>query len=98
AGHWAVLTGCRKGLVPAALTGGGQAAARRELERLRALFGADNVFVELVDHDMPGDDERNDALAELAARCGAATIATNNVHYATPSDFPLANALAALRA
>jgi error-prone DNA polymerase len=98
AGRWVVLTGCRKGLVPAALTSGGQAAARRELDRLRALFGADNVFVELVDHDMPGDDERNDALAELAARCGFATIATNNVHYAAPSDFPVASALAALRA
>ena len=98
AGRWVVLTGCRKGLVPAALALGGEQAAARELERLQALFGADNVFVELVDHDMPGDDERNDALATLAERCGAATIATNNVHYATPADFPAATALAALRA
>ncbi|HZU56307.1 MAG TPA: error-prone DNA polymerase [Actinocrinis sp.] len=98
AGRWVVLTGCRKGLVPAALAWGGESAAARELERLQALFGADNVFVELIDHDMPGDDERNDALAELAKRCGAATIATNNVHYAAPADFPTAGALAALRA
>jgi error-prone DNA polymerase len=97
-GRWAVLTGCRKGLVPAALARGGEAEAARELERLRALFGADNVVVELIDHDMPGDDARNDALAQLAARYGAATIATNNVHYATPGDFRTAGALAALRA
>ena len=98
AGRWAVLTGCRKGLVPAALARGGERAAARELDRLRALFGADNVFVELIDHDLPGDDARNDALADLAHRHGALTIVTNNVHYATPAAFPTANALAALRA
>ena len=36
AGHWLVLTGCRKGAVPAALTGHGAAAARAELDRLVA--------------------------------------------------------------
>ena len=97
-GDWTVLTGCRKGLVPAALALGGERQAARELARLRSLFGADNVFVELIDHDMPGDDARNDALAELAARHGAATIASNNVHYATPADWSTATALAALRA
>ncbi|MGH3417468.1 MAG: PHP domain-containing protein, partial [Actinocrinis sp.] len=97
-GRWAVLTGCRKGLVPAALALGGGQAAARELERLQSLFGADNVFVELIDHDLPGDDARNDALAKLAERHGAATIATNNVHYATPADWSTATAVAALRA
>jgi error-prone DNA polymerase len=98
AGRWTVLSGCRKGLIPAALAAAGTRAAGRELDRLRALFGRDNVVVELVDHDMPGDDARNDALAELAARHSALTIATNQVHYAAPKDFLTANALAALRA
>jgi error-prone DNA polymerase len=98
AGRWVVLTGCRKGLVPAALSRGGEQAAARELDRLRALFGAENVFVELIDQDVPGDDERNDALAELAARHGAGTIVSNNVHYAAPADWQTATALAALRA
>ena len=98
AGRWTVLSGCRKGLIPAGLAAGGPGAAARELDRLRGLFGRENVVIELVDHDMPGDDERNDALAEFAARYGALTIATNQVHYARPSDFPTAGALAALRA
>jgi error-prone DNA polymerase len=97
-GRWAVLTGCRKGLVPRALARGGPQAAARELDRLRALFGRDNVAVELIDHDQPEDDARNDALAELAARHRALTIVTNQVHYAAPRDFPTACALAALRA
>src|SRR6266508_6308742 len=96
--HVLVLTGCRKGTVPAALLSGGIEAAARELDRLTALFGADRVAVELTDHAHPGDDERNDALALLAAEAGLPTVATNNVHYAVPERRPLATALAAVRA
>ena len=121
-GHWVILTGCRKGAVPAALdTPGGAAAAPwtllapgagpqapggadpwaaalRELRALTGMFGAENVRVELTVGDQPTDDERNDALAELAAAAGVATIATSNVHYAAPRDARLAQALAAIRA
>jgi error-prone DNA polymerase len=97
-GHVLVLTGCRKGLVPRALLTEGVPAAARELDRLTALFGAEHVAVELTDHGDPGDDERNDSLAELAAGAGLPVVATNNVHYATPSGHRLAAALAAVRA
>jgi len=97
-GRWAILTGCRKGLVPAALMKHGPAAAARQLQRLVAGFGRENVFVELWDHGDPMDSARNDALAEVAARAGVECIATNNVHYATPARRPLATALAAVRA
>jgi error-prone DNA polymerase len=98
AGHVVVLTGCRKGHVPASLRTEGEAAARRELDRLVALFGAEHVAVELSHHGDPADDERNDALAVLAAAAGLPTVATNNVHYATPARRRLATALAAVRA
>ena len=62
------------------------------------MFGAQNVRVELTVGDQPTDDERNDALAELAAAAGVATVATSNVHYAAPRDARLAQALAAIRA
>jgi error-prone DNA polymerase len=95
-GHWAILTGCRKGLVPAAMDGGGDPG--EELRRLTELFGRDNVHVELIDHDQPGDDARNDRLHELAGRAGLGVIASNNVHYAAPGDpARLAQALAAVR-
>ncbi|BCJ63388.1 error-prone DNA polymerase [Polymorphospora rubra] len=96
--HVLVLTGCRKGPVPAALLTAGVGAAARELDRLTALFGADNVAVELTDHGDPTDGDRNDALAGLAARAGLPTVATNNVHYATPARRRLATTLAAVRA
>jgi error-prone DNA polymerase len=97
-GHWAVLTGCRKGTVPAALVRDGPAAGARELHRLVEAFGREHVVVELWDHGDPLDSVRNDALVALAARAGVDTVATNNVHYATPARRPLATALAAVRA
>ncbi len=97
-GHWAVLTGCRKGAVPAALAAGGPEAAAGELENLAGMFGRDHVMVELTSHDLPDDDERNDALYRLARQAGMAAIATGNVHYASPGDARLAQALAAIRA
>ncbi len=96
--HWLVLTGCRKGAVPRALVERGPAAAQRELTRLVDAFGRENVAVELWDHGDPMDSARNDGLAEVAVRTGVDVVATNNVHYATPSRRRLATALAAVRA
>ncbi len=108
-GRWLVLTGCRKGAVRRALAGGdpsgtagvvagGPDAARAELDRLVALFGRDNVAVEVTASGTAHDAELADALAELAARARVPLVATGNVHYATPRDADLAAALAAVRA
>jgi len=105
AGEWLVLTGCRKGAVRRALgaegasvTPAGYAAARRAVDRLAALFGRDNVAVEITDHGGPYDSERNDALADLAFDAGLTLVATTNAHYATPRDADLAGAISAVRA
>ena len=102
-GEWAILTGCRKGGVRRALEGAstrgaGEAAARAELDRLTALFGRDNVYVELTSHGHPGDDPRNDRLAALAREARLPTLVTGGAHYATRADAPLAEAMAAVRA
>ncbi len=95
---WFVLTGCRKGTVPSALVRDGPAAARRALDELVDAFGRDRVLAELWDHGDPLDRHRNDALASIATTAGVEVVATNNVHYATPAQRPLATALAAVRA
>ena len=76
----------------------GRRRHERALDRLVAAFGRDRVLVELWDHGDPLDRHRNDALAEVAASASVDVIATNNVHYATPGQRPLATALAAVRA
>ncbi len=96
AGKVLALTGCRKGAVRRALAEGGDAAG--ELRWLRDRFGADHVAVELTHAGLPTDTERNDALAALARDAGLPTVATTAAHYAVRSRFPLATALAAVRA
>ncbi len=96
-GHWAILTGCRKGAVRQALQESAAEAAR-EVDRLLDLFGRDNVILELFDHGTPLDSDHNDALFAIAGRRGLRVVATGNVHYARPEQHRLASALAAVRA
>ncbi|HEY0189003.1 MAG TPA: error-prone DNA polymerase [Cellulomonas sp.] len=80
------------------VTADGMRRARGELDRLTALFGRENVAVEVTHGGGPFDSEIADALARLAAETGLPLVATGNVHYATPRDADLAAALAAVRA
>ncbi|MCB7137316.1 PHP domain-containing protein [Cellulosimicrobium marinum] len=97
-GQWLVLTGCRKGAVRRALVTTGRDAARRELDRLVATFGADNVAVEITADDDPRTADLHDALAALATDAHLPLVATTAAHYARPRDADLAGALAAVRA
>lgn len=97
-GHWEILTGCRKGAVARALAEKGAEAAEKELRTLMELFGPERVHVELHATGLPGDDRRNDQLADLAARIGLPTVATGLVHYARPDGHATYAAVAALRA
>ncbi|MEX2441786.1 MAG: PHP domain-containing protein, partial [Pontimonas sp.] len=103
AGHWVVLTGCRKGLVRGPLQGitapsASQIdAAAGALDELVDRFGADSVVVELFDFQQPLDSLHNDILYELALRRGLRTIASGVVHYATIREHRLAQAMAAVR-
>ncbi|EWC62295.1 DNA polymerase III alpha subunit [Actinokineospora spheciospongiae] len=96
--HCVALTGCRKGAVRRALAAGGPAAAFAELRALAACYGADRVFVELVDHGLPEDSVRNDLLAGMAAELRLPTVATNAVHFDHPARGRLAAVVAAVRA
>jgi error-prone DNA polymerase len=97
-GHWLVLTGCRKGTVRRALDQHGVGAARRELDRLVALFGRENVAVELSYDLDPLADDRYAELALLAEREQVPLVATTAAHYHGPARRPLATAMAAVRA
>jgi error-prone DNA polymerase len=94
-GNLHALTGCRQGAVPRAAQNGDLAGAIEAASRLRELFPG-RLFVELTHHGLPDDDQRNDLLAEVAARLGLPTVATNNVHYADRDDAVLADVLAAI--
>src|SRR5437879_8469893 len=80
-GHWLVLTGCRKGTVPAVLAAEGPSAAARQLAVLVEAFGRENVVVEVWDHGDPLDSARNDALVELAVHHRPDAVGTHHRHY-----------------
>lgn len=100
-GRWQILTGCRKGHVRKALEESpgiwAKDAARQQLDRLTALFGKENVAVEITHSGQPLDRERNAVLAELAKEKRLDLVATNNVHMARMRDAPVADVLAATR-
>jgi DNA polymerase III alpha subunit len=75
-----------------------QDLSEKALLALVERFGSDNVVVELFDHQHPLDSVHNDFLASLAARHSLPTVVTGLVHYATPAEADLAQAMAAVRA
>ena len=89
-GHWLVLTGCRKGAVPAALsTPTARPRPAGELRRLVDAFGARPRGRRAVGPRRParlGPQRR----PGRASPCGPGVdlVATNNVHYATPAAAP----------
>jgi error-prone DNA polymerase len=89
------LSGCWQGAVPRAARAGDLRGALTAARRLDALFDG-RFYIELMHHGMPGDDLRNDLLAEVAQRLGIETVATNNVHYADRNDADLSEVLAAI--
>ncbi len=94
-GNLVALSGCWQGAVPRACAQGDLLLALEEAAKLEDIFG-DRFYLELTHHGMPGDDKRNDMLAEVGMRLGIESVATNNVHYAHRHDADLSEVLAAI--
>jgi error-prone DNA polymerase len=73
------------------------ARPRDQLPFYQEVFGRDRVFLELHDHQAPGDRARNQALLELAETHRAPLVITNEVFYATPDRHRLHDVLTAIR-
>lgn len=91
------LTGCRRGQVSAALLAGDEERARLALDRLRALFGAGHVWVELQHAGLADDRRLWHGLAQLARQDGLGLVATGNAHYPLPGDRDLQDVLVCIR-
>jgi DNA polymerase III subunit alpha len=80
------LSGCMSGKAAKLLQQGDEGAALAEVRRLAALFGPDNVFVELQDAGMADQRDLVPRLAGIAEQAGLRTVATNDVHYLRHED------------
>ena len=63
-----------------------EARAIQLIDRYYEIFGRDNFFFELQDHEIPELRELNKRLLEIAPRYNARFLATNDSHYTLPED------------
>ncbi|MCA1644274.1 MAG: error-prone DNA polymerase [Chloroflexi bacterium] len=92
-----VLSGCRASELARLVDRERFQQAEQMLLQLRALFGAQNTFVELQHNLVQGDTRRVARLAQLAQRLGVPSVATGNVHYHQRARHRLQDAMVAVK-
>ena len=80
------LSACIAGEIPRKLSVGDIAGADKSLDDYLEIFGPENFFIELMDHNMPEEKEVNPLLIDLARRRNLQLVATNDVHYMKKED------------
>ena len=90
-------SGCMAAEIPRAINQGNLDDARKKIDWYYEVFGPDNFFLELQEHNIPELLEINRALIDLGPRYQAKFIATNDVHYVNPSDAELQDVLLAIQ-
>ncbi|HEB64399.1 MAG TPA: DNA polymerase III subunit alpha, partial [Chloroflexi bacterium] len=90
-------TGCMSAEIPRAIQNGDLDKARRELDWYYEVFGPENFFFELQEHDIPELTEINKHLLDLGKRYQARYVATNDVHYVDPEDARLQDIMLAIQ-
>ncbi len=90
-------TGCMSAEIPRAIQNGDLDKARQELDWYYEVFGPENFFFELQEHDIPELTEINKHLLALGKRYQARYVATNDVHYVDPSDARLQDIMLAIQ-
>jgi len=91
------LTGGDEGPLAAALTRGGEGEGQKTVEQLVAIFGKENVFVELQRHGLREQEWRNQAAVRIARSLGLQILATNGVRYADEPEREIADLFTAIR-
>ncbi len=80
------LSGCPSGEIPRSLQDGNDEKARNLALRYRDLFGPENFYIEIQDHDMDWEQEVTGKLIALARDLDLPLVATNDGHYTRRED------------
>ncbi|MBV9142633.1 MAG: DNA polymerase III subunit alpha [Pseudonocardiales bacterium] len=86
-------TGCPSGEVQTRLRLGQRDEALQAAADYRDIFGAENFFLELMDHGLPIERSVRDGLLEVGRTLGLKPVATNDSHYVTKDQAPTHEAL-----
>jgi len=90
-------SGCMSAEVPRLIRQGQVDAARRSLDWYYEIFGRENFYFELQQHDTPDLERINRTLLELGPHYNARFIATNDAHYIDPEDAKYQDILLAIQ-
>jgi error-prone DNA polymerase len=91
------LTGGDEGPLVHALAGGGMQAGRELLEQLIAIYGRENVYVELQRHYNRAQEACNQAAIELARSLHLPPLATQGAQYAQPEERQILDVFTCIR-
>ncbi len=83
-----VTSGCLSGEIPELLLKGDLNGARASARWYQDVFGPENFYIEVQDHDAPDSPQvkLNPMLYDLHRETGAPLLATNDLHYVAASD------------
>lgn len=90
-------SGCMAAEIPRAIEKGQMDEAQKKIEWYYDVFGPDNFFLELQEHNIPELKTINNALLDFGPRYKAKYVATNDVHYINPEDARLQDILLAVQ-
>ena len=79
-------TGCPGGEIQTRIRMGAYNEARAAAATYRDIFGADNYFVEIMDHGIEIESRVKDGLLKIAKELGLPLLATNDLHYTYAGD------------
>lgn len=80
------LSACLAGDVSQALMNRNYEKAKSIALRYKEIFGEDNYYIEIQDHNLPEQKEVNSELIKLSKEIGIGLVATNDVHYVRKED------------
>ncbi|HEX8464339.1 MAG TPA: DNA polymerase III subunit alpha, partial [Abditibacterium sp.] len=87
---------CLGGEVPQLIMAKKLDEAKERALKYRDIFGAENYFLELMDHDLTGQSEVNDRIIDIHKQTGIPLICSNDAHYLTAKDEEMHKILVAI--
>lgn len=80
------LTGCLNGRIPQYISENNLQGAYNEANELMGIFGRENMYVELQNHNIPEEIRVTPVLVRLADKLGLKCVVTNDIHYVDKED------------
>ena len=81
------LSACLGGVIPRAIESKGYENGKEVALMYNEIFGQDNFYLELQDHNLPEQKPMNQHLMRMSQETGIPLVVTNDIHYIEASDF-----------